>query len=82
MEILLNYFRIIYKLFLLLVLQRDVESFCKVCGRTVHDYSVDDEVWGKIRKHIKYGNTLCYDCFCEECGKEAMPMVWDLIEHN
>ncbi len=56
----------------------DLESFCKECGRKVHDFSVDDKIWNKIEPHIKYGNVLCYDCFCEKCKKLMLPQVWKL----
>ncbi len=55
-----------------------VASFCKRCGRDIHDFAVDDKVWKKVEKHIKYGYTLCYDCFCELCLKEDLPSVWKL----
>jgi hypothetical protein len=55
-----------------------VASFCKRCGRDIHDFVVDDKVWKKVEKHIKYGYTLCYDCFCELCLKEDLPSVWKL----
>ena len=55
-----------------------VASFCKRCGRDIHDFVVEDKVWEKVEKHIKYGYTLCYDCFCELCLKEDLPSVWKL----
>jgi len=27
-----------------------VPSFCKVCGRDVHDFEAPDDIWGKVEK--------------------------------
>jgi len=63
---------------------RLIPSFCKVCGRDVHDFYVDDKIWNKVSKHIKYGNindeVLCYDCFCELGKKENIFPEWKLVE--
>ena len=55
-----------------------IPSFCKICGRDVHDFQVDDKIWDIIEKDIKYGTVLCYDCFCELCEKNGYPSVWKL----
>jgi len=60
--------------------RRPVASFCKHCGRDVHDYRAPDDVWEKVEPRIRHGYTLCYDCFCEECGKIGEQTVWDLID--
>lgn len=57
-----------------------INSFCRHCGRTVHDFSVPDDVWEQVAPHIKHGHTLCYDCFCEACAKRDLPSVWRLVE--
>jgi NMD protein affecting ribosome stability and mRNA decay len=75
---LLNSLRVLYKL-----LKRKcfvTNSFCKECGRDVHDFSVSDEIWKSIDKTIKYGHVLCYDCFCEKCKVLNLPTVWELKE--
>lgn len=56
-----------------------IASFCRRCGRTVHDFDAPDEVWEAVRVHIKQGNTLCYDCFCELCARNGLPTVWRLV---
>jgi len=55
-----------------------IDSFCKHCGRDVHDFVVDDEVWAKVEPLIKHGNVLCYDCFAEKCREAGLPGVWKL----
>ena len=55
-----------------------LDSFCKYCGRTVHDFIVPDDIWAKVRPLIQYGDVLCYDCFCEKCGMLGLPTVWQL----
>lgn len=35
---------------------------CRDCGRTVHDYLVDDELW--LRVMVKEDGVWCWDCFC------------------
>jgi hypothetical protein len=57
---------------------RLIPSFCRHCGRNVHDFVAPSEVWEKVDPHIKHGHTLCYDCFCEVCTKLGMPNVWRL----
>ena len=57
-------------------------SFCKECGRDVHDFSVADKIWNKVDKTIKRGHVLCYDCFCEKCKTLGLPTVWVLKEFN
>lgn len=75
---LFNSIRVLYKL-----LKRRyfvTNSFCKECGRDVHDFSVDDETWTKVDKTIKYGHVLCYGCFCQKCKGLGLPVVWELKE--
>ena len=57
-------------------------SFCKECGRQVHDFSAPNDVWLKIDPLIKYGHVLCYDCFCEKCKEVGLPTVWKIISIN
>jgi len=57
---------------------RCLPSYCKICGRTIHDFSAPDATWEKVEPHIKHGHTLCYDCFCDICGKIGEPTVWRL----
>jgi hypothetical protein len=61
----LNWLRVSYKL--LRCRFRLVPSFCKVCGRDVHDFIAPGDVWQKVEPLIKRGNVVCYDCFCELC---------------
>ena len=68
--------RILYKCFK--VKHFSTNSFCKECGRDVHDFIVDDEVWNKVDALIRYGHVLCYDCFCEKCRLLDLPVVWRL----
>ena len=56
-----------------------INSFCKECGKDVHDFIVDDDVWEQIEPHIKYGHTLCYDCFCEMMQDKVELGVFELI---
>ena len=70
--------RVRVKLFLNKVLFVDVPSFCKSCGCPVRDFYVSDDVWEKIQIHIKGGNTLCYNCFCDICEKVGLFPVWKL----
>ena len=60
------------------VLRLQTKSFCKHCGKDVHDFSAPDDIWDKIEPTIKHGNVLCYDCFCEYCGKLGLPTTWKL----
>jgi hypothetical protein len=71
---LLYFLRVKYKL-----LKRKfmlVDSFCKECGRDVRDFVAPDEVWKRIESKIKYGNVLCYECFCDKCGEVGLLPVW------
>lgn len=61
---------------------KNVNSFCKVCGREVHDFSVPDIVWENIDPHIKRGHTLCYDCFCDLCYEIGLPTSWRVVPQN
>lgn len=73
-----SWFRVMVKL----TLSKDhlINSFCKNCGRDIHDFIVTDETWEKISPMIRFGNSLCYDCFCEACGKAGLLTVWQLHE--
>jgi hypothetical protein len=62
--------------------RRLVPSFCKMCGRDVHDYIAPDDVWRKVEPEIKSGDVLCYDCFCEVCKNIGQPTVWMLKSPN
>jgi len=57
-------------------------SFCKICGRDVHDFIAPDDVWSKVEKRIKLGTVVCYDCFCSLCIKEGLPAYWYLSKDN
>lgn len=57
-----------------------IPSFCKHCGRDVHDFSAPDDVWRQVEPHIQRGHVLCYDCFCEVCHSEGLPRVWRLVD--
>lgn len=72
------YLRVSYKLFKRRYFT--IDSFCKECGRDVHDFSVPDDIWKLIDKTIKHGHILCYDCFCEKCKVLNLPTVWELKE--
>ena len=48
-----------------------MQSYCKRCGRKVSDFNVSDDIWRKVSLHIKYGNVLCYDCFCIICREKT-----------
>ena len=55
-----------------------INSFCRECGHDVRDFVAPDDVWHKVAKHIKRGNTLCYNCFCDKCNEIGLPNVWIL----
>ena len=74
----IDFLRLCWKLFITRISLIHLESFCKVCGRTVHDFDAPDHIWGQVDPHIKYGHVLCYDCFCEICSKIGLPAVWKL----
>lgn len=56
-----------------------MDSYCKECGRNVHDFVAPDEVWEKVEPLIKHGTVLCYDCFCEKCKAISVFPVWRLV---
>ena len=31
---------------------RCLPSYCKICGRTIHDFSAPDATWEKVEPHI------------------------------
>jgi len=64
---------------LLLRRYRCIPAFCKICGRDVHDFIAPDWAWHMIRPFIKYGDVLCYDCFCDLCEKARICSVWHLL---
>jgi len=70
------YLRVFFKLLLRRFMP--IASFCKRCGRSVHDFSVPDNIWEQVDKEIRFGHILCYGCFCEICGKLGLPSVWRL----
>ena len=48
------------------------QCFCKKCGsKHSFDFMVDDGIWALIESDIKYGNVLCYNCFCELIMKKT-----------
>lgn len=73
---LLYLIRIKWKRFL--ATRRLIPSFCKMCGRDVHDFVAPEDVWAKVEPEIKNGAVLCYDCFCEVCKNVGAPSVWTL----
>ena len=68
------YWKLLKRRFLL------IPSFCKHCGRDVHDFSVPDKVWQLVDLRIRHGHTLCYDCFCEVCQQIGLPVIWRLVK--
>ncbi len=56
-----------------------IPSFCKCCGRDVHDFIAPNDTWKQIEPHIKYGHVLCYDCFCEICSRAGIYPIWQLM---
>ena len=76
---LINYFHVIFKLFLVRFCNIHLASFCKKCGRQVRDFSVSDDIWEQVEPHIKYGHTLCYNCFCDIWYKKlGYRNTWEL----
>ncbi len=71
---------VLYKLYTRKIFKICGPSYCKNCGRNIHDFSTSDEIWEKIEPYIKYGHVLCYDCFCEICSNIGLPSVWKLEE--
>lgn len=57
---------------------RLIPSFCKDCGRTVHDFHAPDVIWRQIAPGNDGAGVLCYDCFCERCAKHGLPSVYTL----
>jgi hypothetical protein len=49
--------------------ERSIPSFCKACGRDVHDFLAPDAEWAAVAPMIPHAGegapVLCYDCFCE-----------------
>ena len=70
------WFRLHLKLFLKKYIL--IDSFCKVCGRTVHDFYVNDDIWEKVSPRKNGNGVLCYDCFCERSSEKGLPCVWEL----
>lgn len=68
--------RLHYKL--LLKRLKVVDSFCKVCGRDVHDFSAPADIWQQVSPRKNGDGVLCYDCFCERASKKGLPCVWKL----
>ena len=80
---LIRYFhllRIFLKLFKVRVLNLPTNSFCKRCGVDVRDFSVTDDIWKQIEPHIKYGYTLCYNCFSDIWHQLGNKSTWKLEE--
>lgn len=57
-----------------------VNSFCKLCGVAVRDFNAPDDVWKQIEPHIKQGNVLCYQCFCDLCEVVGIETAWSLYQ--
>ena len=55
-----------------------VDSFCKQCGRDVHDFIAPDCVWNQVSPRKDGDGVLCYDCFCEKAMNKGLPCVWEL----
>jgi hypothetical protein len=55
-----------------------IDSFCKDCGRDVHDFIAPDDIWSITDQTIPDGHVLCYDCFCERCRAASLPCVYRL----
>ena len=81
--------RLAWKLFLRRF--RCIPSFCKKCGRDVHDFIAPDWAWETVRPFIKRGNrrlqpgeddVLCYDCFCTLCEQVDIWVTWRLCSED
>ena len=55
-----------------------MDSFCKGCGRDVHDFQAPEDAWAAVEPLVKHGSVLCYDCFCDLCKRVDYPTVWRL----
>lgn len=52
-----------------------ISSYCKICGRTVDDFVVDDETWRKVKKCVPDMSTqavLCAHCFISIANKNKI----------
>lgn len=72
--------RIFIKLFKVRVLNLSTNSFCKRCGIDVRDFTVTDDIWEQIQPYIKYGYTLCYNCFSDIWHQLGHKSTWELKE--
>jgi len=70
--------RIYIKFFKRDVLHFSTDSFCRRCGIDVRDFSVTNAIWDKVRPYIKYGNTLCYNCFSDIWYQIGYNNIWEL----
>jgi hypothetical protein len=78
--------------FILNILAKKLElnCWCRVCGRSVHDFHAPDELWGLVALEIPFrpkewgdsteGGILCYDCFCELIRSKGHIGCFRLIE--
>lgn len=41
-----------------------MDSFCKVCGTDVKDFTLSDTEWDKLTNN--YEGVMCYNCFCDK----------------
>jgi len=53
-----------------------ISSYCRDCGRNVHDFDAPDWAWQQVWGDS--GGVLCYDCFSERCHKLGIPPCWSL----
>lgn len=55
---------------------RLVPSFCKMCGRDVHDFDAPPDAWAAAVGDL--GTVRCYDCFAEACSRVGIDPHWTL----
>jgi hypothetical protein len=73
----MNPLRVLFKLALRRVSL--IPSFCKRCGRDVHDFEAPAETWEAVEPIIPFGgHVVCYDCFCHLADRVGAPAVWRL----
>lgn len=55
-----------------------IDSFCRICGKDIHDFNVSDDLWRKVSYKHNHGGLMCYDCFCEKSSEMDLPCCWKL----
>jgi len=57
------------------------QRFCGLCGNdTRHQFVPADYILMRLKNDLDREITLCYDCFCDLCGKAGLPTTWKLID--